>query len=162
MSSQPSALSDSRLANLGARVVAEAYDGFETRFRIVTRRARIRFAERDWAGMSTDARERLDLYERSAEGAAGSIRSIFGERSEDEMVWAGMKAVYSGLNMDRHDWALAATLFNSATRTAPMAVIWSEIFSAARATPSPRPANSPLRLASRRMEAMRSGIGIDS
>ncbi|HSJ35790.1 MAG TPA: bifunctional isocitrate dehydrogenase kinase/phosphatase [Acidimicrobiia bacterium] len=116
MSSQPSALSDSRLANLGARVVAEAYDGFETRFRIVTRRARIRFAERDWAGMSTDARERLDLYERAAEGAAGSIRSIFGERSEDEMVWAGMKAVYSGLIMDRHDWELAETFFNSVTR----------------------------------------------
>src|SRR5690606_13779042 len=116
MSSQPSALSDSRLANLGARVVAEAYDGFETRFRIVTRRARIRFAERDWTGMSTDARERLDLYERAAEGAADNIRSIFAERTEDEMVWAGMKAVYSGLIMDRHDWELAETFFNSVTR----------------------------------------------
>lgn len=116
MSIQPASLSDSRLANLGARLVADAYAGFETRFRIVTRRARIRFGERDWAGMATDARERLDLYERAAEGAAESIRELFRERSRDEMVWAGMKAVYSGLIMDRHDWELAETFFNSVTR----------------------------------------------
>lgn len=109
-------LSDSRLANLGARLIADAYEGFESRFRIVTRRARIRFAERDWQGMATDARERLDLYERASQGTAASIRDLLGQRSEDEMVWAGMKAVYSGLIMDRHDWELAETFFNSVTR----------------------------------------------
>ncbi|HEX2154524.1 MAG TPA: bifunctional isocitrate dehydrogenase kinase/phosphatase [Acidimicrobiia bacterium] len=109
-------LSDSRLANLGARLIADAYEGFESRFRIVTRRARIRFAERDWQGMATDAHERLDLYERASQGTAASIRDLLGQRSEDEMVWAGMKAVYSGLIMDRHDWELAETFFNSVTR----------------------------------------------
>ena len=116
MTTSPGPLSESRLANLGARLVAEAYAGFETRFRIVTRRARIRFAERDWAGMAADARERLDLYERAAEGAATAIRELFGARTEDGLVWAGMKAVYSGVIMDRHDWDLAETFFNSVTR----------------------------------------------
>lgn len=32
------------------------------------------------------------------------------------MVWAGMKAVYSGLIQDRDDWELAETFFNSVTR----------------------------------------------
>lgn len=109
-------MSDSRLANLGARHVAGAYAGFETRFRIVTRRARIRFPERDWRGMAADARERLDLYERAATGAAQAVSGLLGERARQPMVWAAMKAVYSGLIQDRDDWELAETFFNSVTR----------------------------------------------
>ena len=116
VSPENAALSDSRLANLGARLIAEAYEGFESRFRIVTRRARVRFAERDWKGMAADARERLDLYERAARHTAESIRGLLEERTGDQMVWAGMKAVYSGLIVDRHDWELAETFFNSVTR----------------------------------------------
>lgn len=111
-----SVVSDSRLANLGARHVADAYSGFETRFRIVTRRARIRFPERDWKGMAGDARERLDLYERASQSAAEAVKGILGDRFEEPMVWAGMKAVYSGLIQSRDDWELAETFFNSVTR----------------------------------------------
>lgn len=109
-------VSDSRLANQGARQVADAYAGFETRFRIVTRRARIRFPERDWKGMAADARERLDLYERASQATADAVKSILGGRFEEPMVWAGMKAVYSGLIQNRDDWELAETFFNSVTR----------------------------------------------
>ena len=110
------ALTDSRVANLGARQIAGAYEGFDSRFRIVTRRARIRFGERDWTGMAGDARERLDLYERASREAADRVRQLLAERSEDRLVWASMKAVYSGLIMDRDDWELAETFFNSVTR----------------------------------------------
>src|SRR5690606_36273183 len=99
-----------------ARLIADAYERFESRFRIVTRRARIRFAERDWVGMATDARERLALYEGATSATAVTIRETLGERTEDQMVWASMKAVYSGLIMQRHDWELAETFFNSVTR----------------------------------------------
>ncbi|MGH8928894.1 MAG: isocitrate dehydrogenase kinase/phosphatase AceK regulatory subunit, partial [Acidimicrobiia bacterium] len=109
-------MSDSRLANLGARHVADAYSSFETRFRIVTRRARIRFPERDWRGMAADARERLDLYERASAGAAQALTGLLGERGKEAMVWAAMKAVYSGLIQDRDDWELAETFYNSVTR----------------------------------------------
>ncbi|MGA7271953.1 MAG: bifunctional isocitrate dehydrogenase kinase/phosphatase [Acidimicrobiia bacterium] len=109
-------LSDSRLANLGARLISDAYGDFERRFRIVTRRARIRFRERDWAGMAADAKERLDLYEAASEGGAEAIGGLLGDRSDDKMVWAGMKAVYSGMIQGRDDWELAETFFNSVTR----------------------------------------------
>src|SRR5690606_35319369 len=66
--------------------------------------------------MAADARERLDLYERVARRAADSIRDLLENRTKDQMVWAGMKAVYSGLIMERHDWELAETFFNSVTR----------------------------------------------
>lgn len=97
-------------------MTADAYSGFESRFRIITRRARIRFAERDWAGMSSDATERLDLYEDSATEAASGVGDVLGVKKEDHMVWAAMKAVYSGVIMGRHDWDLAETYFNSVTR----------------------------------------------
>lgn len=110
------ALSDSRLANLGARAAAEAYTSLSHRFRIITRRARIRFAGRDWKGMAADAAERLDLYGQVARETAVTVRSILGERVDDRMVWAAMKAVFSGLIADRPDWELAETFFNSVTR----------------------------------------------
>jgi isocitrate dehydrogenase kinase/phosphatase len=115
MSSAP-ALSDSRLASLGARAVADAYSSFDGRFRIITRRARIRFEERDWKGMAADARQRLDLYEVASQEAAGTVRRLLDTRVEDRVVWAAMKAVYSSLIQEREDWELAETFFNSVTR----------------------------------------------
>ncbi|CAN5787516.1 bifunctional isocitrate dehydrogenase kinase/phosphatase [soil metagenome] len=116
MSTGTAPLSDSRLANMGAKLIAEAYSDFESRFRIVTRRARIRFQERDWVAMAADARQRLDLYERASQGAGDAVGELFGSRREDTLVWAGMKAVYSGLIQNRDDWELAETFFNSVTR----------------------------------------------
>jgi isocitrate dehydrogenase kinase/phosphatase len=109
-------LSDSRLANLGARAIADAYASFDDRFRIVTRRARIRFQERDWKGMAADARQRFDIYGRAVAEAVDNTTRLMGDRREEKMVWAAMKAVYSGLIQHRDDWELAETFFNSVTR----------------------------------------------
>jgi isocitrate dehydrogenase kinase/phosphatase len=109
-------LSDSRLANLAARTICDAFGDLEHRFRIVTRRARIRFEGRDWQGMAADARERLDLYTGVVRSTTATVQELMGERSSDRMVWAGMKAVYSGMIQDRPDRELGETFFNSVTR----------------------------------------------
>lgn len=109
-------LSDSRLANLAAQAIKAAFVDFEDRFRIVTRRARIRFEERDWHGMAADARERLDLYSAAARQTAQAVEGLMGERVSDRLVWAGMKAVYSGMIADLPDRELGETFFNSVTR----------------------------------------------
>lgn len=109
-------LSDSRLANLGARTIGDAYRSFDDRFRIVTRRARIRFQDRAWRGMAADARQRFDVYGKEVTEAVINVRRLMGDRVEDRMVWAAMKAVYSGLIQERDDWELAETFFNSVTR----------------------------------------------
>lgn len=109
-------LSDSRLANLGARAIAEAHASFDARFRIVTRRARIRFEERDWKGMAADASQRLDIYGKSVTEAVANVSRLLGDRVGDRMVWVAIKAVYSGLIQEREDWELAETFFNSVTR----------------------------------------------
>ena len=110
------ALSDSRLANLSARSIGQAYRSFDERFRIVTRRARIRFQDRDWKGMAADAAQRFDVYGKEVSEAVDDVKRLMGDRVEDRMVWAAMKAVYSGLIQERDDWELAETFFNSVTR----------------------------------------------
>jgi isocitrate dehydrogenase kinase/phosphatase len=110
------ALSESRLANLGARAIHAAFDAYRQRFRAITRHARARFEERDWRGLRLDATERLDLYRQHVDPVVCEVHALLGERVEERLIWAAMKAVYSGLIADRGDWELAETFFNSITR----------------------------------------------
>lgn len=108
--------SDSRLAGSGAKAVASAWAELADRHLIVTRRARHRFEARDWSGLAADHVERLDLYARAAVDTAAGLRHALGDRVDDPMVWAGMKAVYAVLVSTRPDSELAETFFNSVTR----------------------------------------------
>ena len=110
------ALSESRLANLGARAIYAGFDAYHARFRAITGRARARFEQRDWRGLRRDATERLDLYRQHVDPVVCEVQALLGERLEERLIWAAMKAVYSGLIADRGDWQLAETFFNSITR----------------------------------------------
>jgi isocitrate dehydrogenase kinase/phosphatase len=109
-------LTDSRLANLGAHLIYDAFDLFHADFRAITRRARFHFEHCDWRALSRDSNARLDLYGQTVNHLANAIRHLLSARLEDRLVWAGVKAVYSGLIATRDDWELAETFFNSLTR----------------------------------------------
>jgi isocitrate dehydrogenase kinase/phosphatase len=109
-------ISVSRLANLGAQAIYEAFEQYQERFRDITGRAQGRFESRDWRGSRADAAERLDLYRVVVDRTVTSIRELLGDRVQQELVWASMKAVYSGLIARCHQWELAETFFNSITR----------------------------------------------
>jgi isocitrate dehydrogenase kinase/phosphatase len=109
-------LSDSRLANVAARTIHESWAVLSDRFRIITRRAKLRFESQDWTGMAADHVERLDLYNKVAVETAAAIRTALDRRVDDRNLWIAMKAVYSGLISSRPDWELAETFFNSVTR----------------------------------------------
>ncbi|RIK19226.1 MAG: bifunctional isocitrate dehydrogenase kinase/phosphatase [Anaerolineae bacterium] len=109
-------LTDSRLANIGAKTIQTAYVALHDQFQAITERAKYRFDAQDWAGLQADAAERLGLYRRIVDLVEGAIRDLLQERVENKLIWASMKAVYSGLIADRDDWELAETFFNSATR----------------------------------------------
>jgi isocitrate dehydrogenase kinase/phosphatase len=108
--------SASRLANLAAPAILEAFDAYEERFQALTRRAARRFEERDWKGALADAIERLDLYGTVIGALEADVRALLESRVKDHAVWAWMKALYSGLIGGRVDWELAETFFNSVTR----------------------------------------------
>jgi isocitrate dehydrogenase kinase/phosphatase len=109
-------LSESRLASLGARSISDAYTALAGRFQSITQRAQSRFASREWDRMGSDAVERLALYGQIATATAGSVGQILGDRLSDKDLWAAMKATYSAYAMDRQDFELAETFFNSITR----------------------------------------------
>jgi isocitrate dehydrogenase kinase/phosphatase len=108
--------SASRLANETARAVLEAYESYREAFAAIGRRARGRFERCDWRGAMADAAERLDLYGTVIDGIEDRVGEALGPRRADHLVWAGMKAVYSGLIAGRQDWEVAETFFNSVTR----------------------------------------------
>jgi isocitrate dehydrogenase kinase/phosphatase len=96
--------------------VLDAFDAYREAFGAIGRRARGRFERRDWRGAVADAAERLDLYATVIDGVEGRVRRTLGPRQADHVVWAAMKAVYSGQIAGRRDWELAETFFNSVTR----------------------------------------------
>jgi isocitrate dehydrogenase kinase/phosphatase len=109
-------LTGSRLANVAARAVYDAFETYRGAFRLLSRRARSRFEKRDWLGLRADAGERLDLYREAVDPTVMTLRELLGERIDDRLTWVGIKAVYSGLISVCDDWELAETFFNSITR----------------------------------------------
>jgi isocitrate dehydrogenase kinase/phosphatase len=109
-------LSASRLANLSVPAIVQAFDDHQAAFDEVGRRARGRFETRDWKGAVADAAERLDLYGNVLDTVVAEVRDTLSDRATDRVVWAGMKAIYSGQIAGRDDWELAETWFNSVTR----------------------------------------------
>ncbi len=109
-------LTESRMANLGAKAALRAWDRYRDRFAAITRRAGTRFEQRDWHGMQNDMVERLELYRDVVDHLTVEVRDLLDDRVQDRLVWASLKAVYSGLIADRDDWDIAETFFNSLTR----------------------------------------------
>ncbi|MEP6602673.1 MAG: bifunctional isocitrate dehydrogenase kinase/phosphatase [Spartobacteria bacterium] len=116
VASDPSSLTDSRLAALCAETAQRACDDHQTRFDAITRRARDRFLARDWAASFSDAAERLHLYNHALDELTRNVRQLMGARSEDRSIWAATKAVYSSLIAHSPAWEIAETFFNSLTR----------------------------------------------
>ena len=106
----------SRLANLAAPAILEAFVSYQESFTVVTRRALSRFERHDWKGAVADSIERLDLYGRVVDRLEREVRRMLGARIAEPMVWAAMKAVYSASIAGRPDLELAETFFNSVTR----------------------------------------------
>ena len=109
-------LTDSRLANLAAQSCYKSFDQYHDQFKAITSQAKTRFEQCDWTGMQSDATERLDLYRKIVDQTVPTIIDLLQDRVNEKLVWASIKAVYSGLIAGRDDWELAETFFNSITR----------------------------------------------
>jgi isocitrate dehydrogenase kinase/phosphatase len=109
-------LTDSRLANVGATTMYDAFLIYCASFQAITWRASRRFEAGDWHGRRADAEERLELYKTVVEQTVSQIRHLLTDRLHNKLVWASMKAVYSNLITPRDDWELGETFFNSITR----------------------------------------------
>ncbi|MDM8519948.1 bifunctional isocitrate dehydrogenase kinase/phosphatase [Anaerolineales bacterium HSG6] len=109
-------LTDSRRANLGAKVIHKAFDRYQFRFKEITLKAKVHFEKKNLHDMQTDAELRLDLYKQIVQQVVPEIHELLGDRINEKLLWVSIKAVYSGRIDDRNDWELAETFFNSVTR----------------------------------------------
>ena len=69
-----------QLANICAKAIINAFNEYQAEFKVITRRAKMRFENQDWHGMKTDSDERLDLYKKMVDQIVavrvGSIKKI--------------------------------------------------------------------------------------
>jgi isocitrate dehydrogenase kinase/phosphatase len=104
------------LARWGAAAVRESFAGYQSEFKHITRRARLRFEARDWRGTQQDALQRLEVRPRWITRAVEELRGVLGSAASDLALREEMKAEYARGLVDRPDPELAKTFFNSATR----------------------------------------------
>ncbi|MDX1414037.1 MAG: bifunctional isocitrate dehydrogenase kinase/phosphatase [Candidatus Promineifilaceae bacterium] len=109
-------LTDSRLAGIGAKTIHQAFSTYREQLDNITGRAKGRFEDQDWKGLQEDAAKRLGLYKRIVDLVEAAVRDLLSDRLHNKLIWAAMKAVYSGLIADNDDWELAETFYNSITR----------------------------------------------
>ena len=116
MASDPTSLTDSRLAVLCAEAARDAFVEYERHFDEITRRARDRFLTRDWRGSFDDSRERLRLYSLILDSLTHRTRELMADRLDHRAVWSATKAAYSALIAKSDRSEIAESFFNSLTR----------------------------------------------
>jgi len=95
------------------------YDGFahyNHAFHKMTRRAKMRFEQRDWKGHQDDIVERVDLYERSVRRVVMALRRLLGPRVQDHALWNEIRSYYGDRLKKVPDSGFMKTFFNSVTR----------------------------------------------
>jgi len=105
-----------RLIGQGAAAIYQAFSAYRFRFKDITRRAPLRFKNRDWHGGRSDAVRRLDLYRDAVDRIEIDIRRLLADDIQQKNLWAFIKTAYSGMLIQNDDWELAETFFNSITR----------------------------------------------
>jgi isocitrate dehydrogenase kinase/phosphatase len=112
----PAPLTDSRLAALCSEQIGLSFVQYQSHFHELSKKARQRFLDRDWAGSYADAAERLHLYTVEMDKLIATIEALMGERLRDRRVWMATKAVYSWFIGQNPQWEIAETYFNTLTR----------------------------------------------
>src|SRR5690606_12904566 len=99
-----------------AQVVRDAFDDYHARFAAISRRARQRFEQRDWAGARADAAERLDLYDLCIDECRHRLAAMLGLHAHDRALWAQVRDHYAASIDGAIDTELYKTFFNTLTR----------------------------------------------
>jgi len=99
-----------------AQMVVEAFLGYNARFREVTRRAQVCFAEREWHSSQSDAVERIELYEQSIQSTVTQLEMALGSNVREQALWREVKRHFSNLISGLPDGEFCKTFFSSVTR----------------------------------------------
>lgn len=101
---------------LAAMLVA-AFAVYQAEFRAISRRAKQRWIDGDWAGHAEDVTERHDVHPRNVGLAVErASRALAGSDDEQRVVWRLARQRYAAQIAERQDSEIGETFFNSVTR----------------------------------------------
>ena len=89
---------------------------YNAEFRVITRRAPVRFDTRDYKASQRDAVERIELYDRFVNRTVAELRTRLGERALDRKLWVRIKDAFPAEIATLPDPEFAKTFFSSTTR----------------------------------------------
>jgi isocitrate dehydrogenase kinase/phosphatase len=107
---------DDALVHDCARHIVDAFGFYNAEFRVITRRAPVRFETRDWKGSQRDAVERIDLYDRFVKQTIAEVRLQLCARALDRASWARIRNEFAAQIEGLPDHEFMKTFFSSITR----------------------------------------------
>ena len=99
-----------------AHQILMGYMDYYYRFKLITKRARIRFEHRDWHGIQADARGRITLYRDDVDETAKEVAELLKGIPTDAKFWAKVKAAYAEEIDYFNTRNIAETFYNSVYR----------------------------------------------
>ncbi len=114
--SNPATMLDKLLPYDVAHYILGEFNNYLHQFKGITKRARVRFEQRDWHGIQSDARERLILYRDFVGATTDTVRQMMGARLHDRPTWRDIKRNFE-LDIENYSSKnIAETYFNSVFR----------------------------------------------
>jgi isocitrate dehydrogenase kinase/phosphatase len=100
-----------------AQTLVDIFADYNAEFRAITRRARVRFEERDWHGSQRDAVERIELYRKYVTNTVVTMQRRLGEEAQERSLWASIRRRFAAIIDPLPDNEFPKTFFSSVTRT---------------------------------------------
>ena len=99
-----------------ARQIVDAFARYNAEFRVITRRAPMRFDARDWKGSQRDAVERIELYDRFVNQTIAELREALGAVAQERGLWRQIRHEFAAQITDLPDPEFIKTFFSSISR----------------------------------------------
>lgn len=99
-----------------ATVIRQGFEDYHARFAQITRRARVRFEQRDWAGARADAVERIELYDECIAECMARLSAEAGVQLHDRALWRDVRRLFAAQIEGQIDGELYKTFYNTLAR----------------------------------------------
>lgn len=99
-----------------SHLILGAYFNYFHTFRGITKRAQIRFENHDWAGIQSDARERISLYREVVGKTTEQVLQLLGDRKNYNQIWRSTKEYFTYEVKNFNTRNIAETFYNSVYR----------------------------------------------
>ncbi len=99
-----------------AHLILGEYLNYYHQYKRITKRAAIRFENRDWHGVQEDARERISTYKNLVGDTTEKVIALLGDKAVQRDVWVKIKQMYFEDILNFNTRNIAETFYNSIFR----------------------------------------------